>query len=603
MKKIIISSSFIIGLALSSNGYTLDEHTINREGVAEFSLSRTAVTLYDPLDATVATCIALPDTWSEPSSASITGNHQVETESTAFSAMLSRYSAGETVITEMQGLAAYTWYCYQDTGRSYVEGDVSQVTFTLATEDVNSTIYSSTGFIEGIPSFMSTDEYYFQNVSSHQILRDRQAADYFQEITAEYKSEGINPYEDSYDIIEVAGTTYFLGSNGQSFSLDTAGSIQTYVTPDSSNGYYINDQFIFLIYDSSNSATLEIQFGSSLTSLSEIFDISTVGKSARSLSFDTTTNDYVLLNTGSSAGQTKAYYTSPDLKTWTENAVGIYQNNKVVFADDGRAIMKNSSTAAPLMSRISNGDWQDFSHYPVGERFFAKEILLNDNRFHILLIEYSSDGNSTFLSFRLGYSDDLTSWNWTTIIPVVDQGTPSPSLLALNSNQLAIINNSVFYLSSDKAESWSSEISPLASIPLDSSVTTGSLGLQVGSIMSVNDNSDAQLIGTATLYSGGEKLSDFMFSTQSGSQFSLLHQAENPTVFIHNNDLYFYEGNWIDWAMYIKTKADVTEEEPVVEEEPAEVEESNPSSNSSGGGLFWSLLLLAGISIRRRSVQ
>ena len=585
MKFITIGLTLSLGMALTSNASTLGEHTINRQGSADFSLERTMPERFDSEDITMAGCIALPDAWEAPSSVTSNG-------SPTFSASATRYAEGETHISDLHALQDYTWYCYQDSQRSYSEDDSASMLYALASEDSNTTVYSSIGFIEGVSvGPRSVGDFYYQSISSHQVLRDNQAADYYSNLANEMSAsdltaKGFDPSATSYEVIQVDNTTYFLGYSGQSFSIDAAGNFKSYTTPNNARAFYVNGQFIFLISEGNPSILdTHIQFGSELNNLSEAYDIKEVGY-AKSLTYDASNNQYVMLNPGTSSAAEKAYYTSTDLITWTANTVGSYQNWQVVFANDGRAVMKNLSLVDSLMSRTAEGDWQAFTHYPSDQYFSTRDILFAHDRFHVLLTEYSNDGSGTVLSSRIGYSDDLTSWSWTTLTTNTDDIASVPTLVELGINQVGIISDDVFYLSFNKGESWSTAKSPLSAISLDVEVEVSALTLRLESLTSIND----AVIGTARISTNNNEFSDFIFTTTDGNQFGLIHRTEGPQVFGLNNDVYFYESNRADWAMYKATAASIDSDEELDNET-----DTDPDDETAIGSLFWFLSILVAL--------
>lgn len=602
MKSIAPSMSFSIALALSTtvlsstaataNSSTLGEHTINRQGVSEFTIERIMPERFDDEEVTMAGCIALPDSWEAPSAVAGEG-----TATTAFTAAANRYSEGETEITNLQSLQDYTWYCYQDSLRNYTVDDSAGLTFSLTTDDVNTTLYSSIGFIEGVSvGPRSVGDFYYQTISSHQVLRDTQAADYYNNLSNEFISselvtDNFDPSATSYEKVQVDDTVYFLGYGGQSFSIDAEGNFKSYITPNNARAFYVNGQFIFLISEGNPSILdTHIQFGDDLNNLSEAYDIKEVGY-AKSLTYDALNNQYVMLNPGTSSSAEKAYYTSSDLKTWTANTVGIYQNWQVVFANDGRAVMKNLSLVDSLMSRTPNDDWLAFTHYPSDQYFSTRDILLANDRFHVLLTEYSNDGNGTVLSSRIGYSDDLSNWSWTTLTTNSDVIASVPTLVELGTNQLGIINDGIFYLSFDNGERWSTAKSALSAINLDAQIDVSTLTLQIEKLSSIND----VLIGTARILSSNNDFSDFIFTTSDGNQFELIHRTEDPQVFGLNNEVYFYETDRANWAIY---KATIASTVPDVEPEPG----AKLDEEMSTGSLFWFisiLMALGGVRAKR----
>lgn len=579
-------------LFLASHTSALGEHTINRQGITDFSIERSIPERFNDEDATIAACIALPDGWSAPSIVSSSGN-----ATTAFTREATRYLEGETQIATLQALEGYHWYCYQDTQRSFASEESAKVSFSLSSSDTDTTIYSSIGFIEGVSvGPRSAGSFYYQSISSHQILRDTQAANYYQNLStsltqSEFISDDFDPSSASYEIVKVDNTVYFLGYSGTSFSIDENHVLKSYETPNNSRSFYINNQFIFLISEG-NPQVLDtkIQFGSDLNNLSEIYDIKEVGY-ASDFAYDTNNNQYVLLNPGTSSNSTKAYYTSSDLKTWSENTVGQWQNYKVTFANDGRAVMRNTSLVDSLMSRTASGEWIPFEHYPTDQYFSARDILFAHDRFYTLLTEYSISTPRTVLGLYIGYSNNLENWNWKTLSSSAENIASVPTLVELGANQIAVINNETFYVSSDKGVNWSDAMSPLSALNLDSSVSDETLKVSIHSLSSINGS----LIGSAKIYQSNNKFSDFIFSGENESQFKLIHRAENPKLFSFENALYFYESSKKSWAIYKETDASLETET----ETETETEESS-SNNSSGGSLFWLLCILAAFgSIRQ----
>ena len=600
-----------MGLALVSNASGLGEHTINRQGTSEFSIERSLPDRFNAEEVTMAACIAQPDSWDIPSAVASTGNAQVESESsvlttTAYSTAATRYTDGEAVITNLQALQDYTWYCYQDKQRHYAEDDSAGIVFSLSTDDTNTTVYSSIGFIEGVSvGPRSAGDFYYQSISSHQVLRDIQAADYYLNLSpllseSDFVTENFAANTSSYEVVDIENTTYFLGYSGQSFSIDSDGTFKSYNTPNNARSYYINGQFIFLISEGNPQINdTEIQFGRDLNNLSIAYDIKEVGY-AHSLTYDASTNQYVMLNPGTSSTAEKAYYTSTDLITWTANTVGLWQNWLVVFADDGRAVMKNLSLVDSLMSRSADGDWQAFEHYPSDQYFSTRDIIFAHDRFHVLVTEYSNDGSSTVLSSRIGYSDDLSSWNWTILTTNADDIASVPTLVELGANQIGIINNSDFRLSSDNGETWGNPLSPLSALKLDAEVDTSVLSVRIDSLTSINE----ALVGTARISTSNNEISDFIFSTLDGSQFNLIHRTEDPQLFNLNNDLYFYATNRAEWAIYKATEASLVPDPELPEEETKKELDEETEDLISAGSLFWFISIFATLgSIRTRKIR
>lgn len=604
MKRQFLNTSLLFSLALASTVNALDNHTINRDGIEEFSLERTIPARYDAETVTAAGCIALPDSWSEPSAVSVEGSQQIDATTSAFTATATRYADGETEIASIQALEGYVWYCYQDIVRDYAIDNNANLSFAIATDDVNTLIYTSIGFLEGVDDGPGgTNYFHYQAMLSHQVIRDTEAGDYFLNFSAEFLAsefiaEDFNPSDTDYEIIKVEDITYFLGYDGQSFSLDSDGVFKSYVTPDNARRYYINGQFVFLITEGRfDNADIAIQFGSDLNNLSEVYDINNVGVSASVLSYDARTGNYVLLNRTNSGGQTIGYYTSADLITWTLNTVGPYQNDDVAFASDGRALMKNTSRANPLMFRTSDGDWEEFTLYSSEESFSARGILFQDDRFYALLKEYDIDNTSNLLSLQLGYSDDLTSWNWVTLTNTADDISTLPTLVGLGTNQVAVLNGANFFLSSDKGITWSTAISPMNVIGLNDSVDTSVLNIDMDTLINV----DNILVGTARISTNSHTLSDFIFTTPDMVNFEPVHNSKNALTFGINNVLYFYESGDNDWGIHKKTAASIAVVEPETEPEVVEPETESTSSRSSGGSLFWLVLVFATLGITKRT--
>lgn len=588
MKFITVGLSFFIGMALTSQGHTLGEHTINRQDTADFSIERSLPSRFDDEQVTMAACIALPDAWEMPLAATIA----------PFDVTAARFEEGETQISQLQALEEYTWYCYQDSLRDFAANDTASITFSLTTEDANTKVYTSIGFIEGVSSGpRSLGDYYYQSISSHQVIRDTQAADYYANLSSVINAsmeDDFDPSSESFTIVNLEDSAYFLGYNGLSFSIDSDGVIKSYQTPINARAFYVNEHFIFLISQGiPDVLDTQIQFGRDLNNLSPTYDIKEVGY-AQSLTYDNSNNHYVMLNPGTSSAATKAYYTSPDLKAWTENTVGLWQNYQVVFSDDGRAVMKNLSLVDSLMYRAANGEWQAFSHYPSDQYFSTRDILFAHNRFHILLKEYSKENSGEVLSLRIGYSDDLTDWNWTTLTTDSDEIASVQSLVDLGSHQVGIINDESFFISSDQGKTWSNAKSPIAALQLDNDLITSEPEMRIESLVSINET----IVGSARVLSENNELSDIIFTTINGSEFEQIHRTKDPLIFSLNDDIYFYESNRAEWAINKAEKASLTPEK-----DPDTEADMDSNEETSIGSLFWflSILITLGFSRNRKT--
>jgi hypothetical protein len=588
-KSALVSLS-LVGLL---GNYDLGERTLDRDEAQTVTLERNMKASDERTD-TLASCIAQPSDWAEPSSVVMSGTAQVQESPQAFNVAASRYTEGEAIINPLQALQGYTWYCYTDEARdydaqydeNYIEtyADTGKVSYTLTPEADDALVYTTIGMIDGGWDRRAT-QYLYKEMASHQLLKNNVQAVHFEKLASHFSEEGFNPVNQSFDIFKHNNSVYFIGYKGKALITNMDGEHQVVDVPVAHQFYLLNDQFIAFkeeyTEDSWEVASTSIQYSSDLITWSGPKDVSILNNVySDTLNYDPKNALYVVLNTATTQGQERIYFTSPDLENWTANTVGIWQNHRTVFAEDGRALMSNYTAVDSLMSRTANGEWQSFAHYPETGNDADTEYYLNEqdtifanDRFHVLLQEYSrtvvnEENVTTYLKSHIGYSDDLITWNWATINGDEETIQSLTSLTALAENQIAISGGQYsyrslehFYISHDNGGSWNPTASPIGLLSLAESVDTSNFNYIINSLI----NHNGTTYGKLSVSGENDFKNELYFSTTNFSDFNLELVANDSELFTFNNALYLNSGAYSEeWGNYRKIEATEIEQRAAI---------------------------------------
>ena len=534
--------------------YDLGERTLDMKDASTVVVERN-MSATDAATDTAASCIALPSAWPEPALVEITGTAQVEGATQDFNVNPSRFTAGETAINALHEMEGYAWYCYIDTARDYaylededtyevIYADRGKIKYTLNPSSDSGRVFTTLGFEEG-GTGSRTINYYYNQMASHYVIKNHRVDSHFRKLTPTFSQADFDPANDHYTVIQHNGLSYFIGSR-KAFSSDLNGNFDVREVPENSQIYLLNDLFVAYISDSDTGIS-EIRYSADMITWSDAKSAAIIGYYASTLAYDEKNSLYVALNSGSIGGETKGYYTSPDLENWTHNTVGSYQNNRVVFSRDGRAVMSNSSTVASLMFRTAEGDWADFTQYPSADnRYFVKDIILANDRFYVLLKEYDVD-TSTYIKMQVGYSDDLTTWNWSTISTLEDDLMSLIDLTSLAMNQITVTGGERVYFSSDNGITWNNGALVSSALNLADAVDTDGHSYTVSSLI----NHNGKTYGSAKVSASNNFSANFTFVTTDFINFELALASNGAKLFSVNDSLYLQDSNNIDsWNFY-----------------------------------------------------
>ncbi len=288
--------------------------------------------------------------------------------------------------------------------------------------------------------------------------------------------------------------------------------------------------------------------------------------------YDTKNGLYVLLNTASTQGQDRVYFTSPNLIDWTADTVGIWQNYHVVFAPDGRAVMGNIASIETLMSRTQSGDWENVTALPgTGTYKRYRDILFANERFHALVYDYDVSGEGDdkeviYNNLFVGYSDDLSQWTWRSISTDENEILALSALTALAANQITISSGSYsyssrsldhFYVSSDNGALWNKSASPLSILNISDSMHTSTHSYFINSLI----NHNGTTYGKLTMSGENGFYSENYFSTTDFTNFTFEFTANDSKLFTFNDSLYINAAaRNVSWVNYRKVdSAEVAE--------------------------------------------
>ncbi len=555
LKPILKSTLVLISLTtLMACNYDLGERTLDMEDSNTVLVERN-MKASDAAIETAASCIALPSTWPEPTSVEITGTAQVEGATQAFTITPTRYTDGETGINAHLQMNDYTWYCYIDQARDFAytedaetfeitHADSGKIQYTLTPNSDQGQVFTTLGLEDGGDESFPND-YYYNQMASHHVIKDHNVDSHFRKLDATFSQENFESIDDNFDFFQHNGLSYFV-SNNEALVSQMDGNYEVREIPAKSEIYLLNDLFVAYQTDS-EANTVQISYSTDMTSWSDAKDASTLGFHVSTFSYDTKNALYVALNMGSSAGEVKGYYTSPDLENWTHSLVGSYQNHQILFSDDGRALMRNSSGAASLMSRTSDGEWVVFDQFPVSDNsLLTRDIIFANNRFHALLKEYDFD-TSTYINIYVGYSDDLVSWNWTSIGALEDDFNKLNDLTALANNQIAISGGELIYLSSNNGVNWNAGTMPSSALNLADTVDTGNHSYDVTALV----NHNGTTYGTGSVSGSDNYSAQYHFTTTDFVNFELAIVSNGAQFLSVNDSLYLMDSTYTrGWDLY-----------------------------------------------------
>ncbi len=618
---ILKTSLVMLSLTALLGNYDLGERTLNTDGAATQIIERKMVASDDRID-TLAGCIAQPSDWLEPANVAIAGTAQVDGSTQEFSSLPSRYTEGEATINGQNAIDTYTWYCYIDEARDYgyeadenwdvIYADGAKMSYTLTPEADNQTVFTTLGMIDGGWDRRET-QYFYKELASHKIIANNAVASHFEKLSNGFSQTGYDPAADSFQIFEHQDSIFFVGYKGKALVSKMDGSYTLREVPTDSQIYLLNDRFIAFkeVYDDEihEVTRTEIRHSTDMITWSDVIDASILNNVySATLAYDPKNSLYVVLNTATTQGQDRVYFTSPDLINWTANTVGIWQNNMVVFAPDGRGVMGNLASIETLMSRTENGDWENVTDLPgTGAYRRYRDIIFANDRFHALVYEYDvigegDDRETVYHNLYVGYSDDLAQWTWTSISQNEDEILALSDLTSLADNQIAISGGSYsssslehVYVSADNGGSWNKSTSLVAKLELLDAMDTSTRNYNINSLINHNGTTYGKLTVSMTDFSAA-----YYFSTTDFMNFNMEFTANDSELFTFNDALYLHGApRRLSWDNYRKIDASEIEERALAR--------ANESSNSGFGGLgifelFMALVLVLGCRVPRKTV-
>jgi hypothetical protein len=587
--KILMSSLLMVSLAgcIISTG----ERTVDIGSSSAAIIERTA-TLDDGTEA-VAGCVAQPSAWASPV-VQLSGSAQVGDATVEFSVSPAEYSEGVTYLDSTRKMNGYAWFCYKDDARDYMDNDAVKVTWTLTADSDQAMVFTTIGSEDGIDAIDDVDHLYYMNMASHSIISDDTSGAYLINQAASFSDETFEAESHTLIRFEAGSDLYFTSTQGAALKMQSDGSFQVLQIPAHDSMQYVNNIFIAFNktsdYDSStgiDNSIVEIQYSTDLISWSEVIDMSNVGTGVNDVYYDPRELEYIVLNKGSSAGQTKGYYISDDLESWTHTTVGSYQNFHALFADDGRAIMQSTAWGAPMLVRTETGEWTNYEDLPNSENLhYILDFIFSDNQFQVLLkesiTEVEGDVSTNFTSIHYGSSENMTNWTWSSIISKTEENVELDTLMALSNGEVAIYGGEDIYLSSDDGASWSQPESVIAALDLNDGVDQTLISFDVSSMMSANGLHYAKVNYEDDTGDFGE----LYLSTTDFTNYSLVAMANDIELFIFDNSLYLID------AVY-NLKWDIYKEETLI---TTETETETETEKKSGGGAigYATLFLLIG---------
>ena len=553
----------LIFLSLSSLWacqYDLGERTLDRKGATAIVVERNMVAI-DSSTEVASSCIAQPNTWPEPT-VEITGTAQVEGATQAFTTTPARYADGENAINAHLQMNGHTWFCYIDEARDFayseneetwevIHADNGRIQYTLTPNNDYGVVFTTLGFEDG-GNDQRPNDYYYNQMASHQILKNNTVTTHFEKIPNGFSQEGYEPIDDAFKILEHNNSIYFVGSQGKALVTKMDGNYEATEVPLGSQIYLVNNRFIafksVLDTETHTVVSSEIQHSTDMITWSDPIDVSILNNVYdHTLSYDTQNGLYVVLNPATTQGQEKLYFTSPDLINWTPNTVGIWQNDHVVFSDDGRAVMGNLASIDPIMSRTIDGDWENVTQLPNTEHYLRyRDIIFANNRFHVLMYEYSIAGEGdnkevTYLNLYVGFSDDLIQWTWTSISKNENEILALSDLTALADNQIAISGGNYtsssldhMHVSFNNGASWNKSASPITSLNISDAVDTSTHLYNISTLIDHNGTT----YGKLAIAAENNFKNSLYFSTTDFTHFDLELASNDSELFTFNSALF-----------------------------------------------------------------
>lgn len=575
--------------------YDLGDRTLDMEEATTVVVARNMVAV-DSSTESASSCISVPASWPEPTNVEITGTAQIDGATQTFSTAPSRYTDGEIAINAHLKMNDRTWYCYIDETREFayleneetwevIHSDSGGIQYTLTPDTEHGMAFTTLGFEDGGNENMPND-YYYNQMASHQILKNNTVTTHFEKISTTFKTENYDPTDDAFQVLKHDDSIYFVGSQDKALMTKMDGDYEVREIPKDSQIYLLNNQFIAFksVHDTETHTVVssEIQYSTDMINWSGPIDVSILNNVyAHTLSYDTKNGLYVVLNPATTQGQEKIYFTSPDLITWTPNTVGIWQNDKVVFSEDGRAVMGNLASIEPLMARTISGDWENVTQLPDTDNYLRyRDIIYANNRFHVLMYEYSSVGEGdekevTYENLYVGFSDDLIQWNWTSISTNESEILALSDLTALADNQIAINSGSYsngssghIHISADNGISWNKSANPINSLNISNSVDSITHNYHIDSLI----NHNGTTYGKLTILPENNFKNESYFSTTDFTNFNLEFISNDSKFFTFNDSLYLNaSAKNMSWDLYRKIESsEIAERAAIKANEEAE---------------------------------
>ncbi len=543
------SSKVLLGplLIASLAGCIIDsgERTVDT-GATSTAVIERAATL-DSSSEAVAGCVAQPSTWAAPA-VQLTGSAQEGDASVEFDVTPAEFPDGVAHLNTTRKMNAYTWFCYKDATREYTDGDTVKVRISFSVDSDQATVFTTVGSEDGYDSEPAEYELYYMNMAAHRIITDNTSGNHLIKQTASFSDESFEANSHSFERFEVGDYVYFTSRTGFALRTQLDGDFQVLNIPSYTKLKYVNGKFVafnstFIDLVSS----VQIKYSSDMITWSEEFDISIVGSDTNDVFYDHRESEYVLFNKGSRSGQTKGYYTSSNLESWSHNTVGSYQNFNAIFTEDGRALMASSATSSPLMIRTDGGEWEDFTGLPgVDSNHWIFDFILLKDRVHVLLKEYVG-GDTSILNIHHGYSDDMVNWTWNEITSTESEVDEIANITALSDQEIAVYGGEYIYLSTDNGESWTPKSIGVNALNLDQSVDQTLLEANIESIFSFNNLH----YGKIRYRDAVGSFAELYFSTSDYSEISLVAMAQDIDLFTFNESLYLVDSmQSLKWNIY-----------------------------------------------------
>lgn len=400
-------------------------------------------------------CVSQPSSWVEPQPIAKGTAFNTETKETySYIHTPVSHTDGETVVNLYHPRAGYTWYCYKDEKRDYLSDNTGEITFTLSTKKEEALILTTIAVENPTAAGTPDSLRYASQLSSHQIT-NADTSEYLSSLFPIGQLAAPAPHESlegSLKYVPGNDMAYFYSDNTELVKFGTSIIPSTGTIPQVDRILKLNNQYIGLQRKSENFGTAENPDYRYVTYITTSADLVTWTASQR-VYLDIAElkhqgNEYIAFEPNGS----DEFYTSTNLESWTIHDID-HAYSKLAFSADGNVLSKNNNSVEALTVKVKDLAWQQVEDLPTeDEAYNIVDIAERDGRFYALVYK-SSDNSVNYV----GYSDNLTEWQWNLVTAQVSSPAKA-KLVVAGSNKIALeaggARNSILY-SQDLGATWS----------------------------------------------------------------------------------------------------------------------------------------------------